>query len=388
MNKYDLIFLFLPAAVYFVSLYNVKLGYIILIPAFISAAFNLFSSYIFFIYSILTSAFIIYKVTRINRIDRSSLYSLIKTRDDLQLKLKELKEKAEALKDYEKKNQIIYSLIKIMSVITDTEHLRSVEKYINSYTQAQTSLIYYGDNVKVIYGKKVDVEDNGDVIKKDSFYAINIREKDKRIFSLVVHSSDHSGVDDIKDLVEELYSSFMKVYLFETSQNMSQNDGLTGLFRRAVFNEKLEQEIIKARNFKYSIGLMMIDIDHFKYINDTYGHQAGDEVLKEVAKLIKNNVYETDFVARYGGEEFAVIMPRAQIDGSFRKAEYIRNIISQHRVRVGLVDLKITVSCGIAYFPYDADDDFKLIEMADKALYFSKEHGRNRVTLYRDISNL
>ncbi len=384
MNSYDFIYLLLPIITYFVSTF--KSAYLLPILILISAFFINGSTPLFAIYSAVSSFLLIIRVRRF-KVDDSLVKAYKIRKSQLEEELAKLKVKAEDMKVYEKRNEIIYSLIKIMNLITDVSHLKSIERYINDYTSHQTSLIYYAnDGPQTIYGKSVEVPDDGkDVFISDSFYAINLREKDKRIFSVVVYSSDVADIDEVSDLVKEISSSLKKIHLFEMTENMSQKDGLTGLFRRGVFNEKLNEEIIRARNFKYTVGLMMIDIDHFKYINDTYGHQVGDEVLKEVSSVIKNSVYETDFVARYGGEEFAVIMPRAEIEGSTRKAEYIRNAVASHRIRAGLVDIKVTISCGIAYFPYDGEDEKTLVENADRALYFSKENGRNRVTLYSDI---
>ncbi len=385
MNSYDLIYLSLPILTYFIS--TVKLVYLLPVLILVSVFFINTSTPVFAVYSAVSSFLLIVRVRRRLKVDDSSVKAYQNTKIELEKNLARLKAKAESMKIYEKRNEIIYSVIKIMNLITDASHLKAIERYINDYTSHKTSLIYYTDEgPKIIYGKGVEVGDDGkDVFISDSFYAINLREKDKRIFSLVVYSSEKSDIDEVSDLVKEISSSLKKIYLFEMTENMSQKDGLTGLFRRGIFNEKLKEEIIRARNFKHTVGLMMIDIDHFKYINDTYGHQVGDEVLREVSSVIRNSVYETDFVARYGGEEFAVIMPRAEIEGSKRKAEYIRNAVASGRIRVGLVDIKVTISCGIAYFPYDGEDEKTLIENADKALYFSKENGRNRVTLYGDI---
>ncbi|MGC8867252.1 MAG: GGDEF domain-containing protein [Elusimicrobiales bacterium] len=388
MNSYDAIYLSLPLLIYLVSIYKIKLAYAFLVMIMFSVFFTQPSSYAFYLYSVISSFLLITRASRIFKIDESLIKTYNNKKIELEKKLAQLKEKAEGIKLYERRNEIIYSLIKVMNLITDTSNLKSIERYLNDYTGHETSLIYHSEEgLRIIYGRNVELPCNDkDIIISDSFYAVNVKEKGRRIFSLVVHSNDKSDIDEVNILVKELSSSLKKIHLFEMIENMSQRDGVTGLFRRGIFNEKLSEEIIKARNFKHTVGLMMIDIDNFKDINDTYGHQVGDEVIREIAGIIKNSVYETDFVARYGGEEFAVIMPRAEIEGSRRKAEYIRNTVSSSKIRAGLVDIKVTISCGIAYFPYDAVDEERLVENADKALYHSKENGKNRVTLYRDIS--
>jgi diguanylate cyclase (GGDEF)-like protein len=124
---------------------------------------------------------------------------------------------------------------------------------------------------------------------------------------------------------------------------------------------------------------MIADIDHFKRVNDTYGHQFGDAVLKKVGELLKDGVYETDFVGRYGGEEFGIVLPRADFEGVFRKAEALRMKIAGENFQHGFESVRITVSIGIAHFPRDGSDAQELFAKADAALYSAKEGGRNRV---------
>ncbi len=146
-----------------------------------------------------------------------------------------------------------------------------------------------------------------------------------------------------------------------------------------MLDEKIEEEIKRANSFKTTFAFMIADIDHFKEVNDRYGHQFGDFVLRRVGEILKNSVYETDFVGRYGGEEFGIILPRADCEGVLRKAEAIRSKIENEVFTIGFESVKITLSIGIAHFPRDAADAAQIIKMADDALYYAKEHGRNRV---------
>jgi two-component system cell cycle response regulator len=132
---------------------------------------------------------------------------------------------------------------------------------------------------------------------------------------------------------------------------------------------------------------MIIDLDRFKVINDTYGHQVGDDVLREVAKLVQENIRAGDSAARYGGEELAVILPETTGSGAFIVAERIRHAVAarpfanpQRNSRT--LPVRTTISTGIACFPSDADDSPALIMSADKALYRAKEEGRNRTIMY------
>lgn len=384
MNNYNLLYLISPIIIYLSTFTNMRVSYIILFLILISPIIFLKPN-IYYVYSIIASSYLVYLSKTDFKEIRDRLNELKKIKDENYKLLHELKKQAEEIKIFEKKNETIYSILNILSFITNIESLKSIQKYIDEYLGCETSLVFFTEeDMRFIYGKAVEIEKTDEKIHKtDKYTLINLRDKGKNIFGLVLHQNIE--IDNAIELMDEISASLKKVYLFEITENMSQRDGLTGLFRRGVFNEKLNEEIIKAKNFKHTLGLMLIDIDHFKNINDTYGHQVGDDVLKEVARIIKENVYETDFVARYGGEEFAIIMPRAQIDGSTRKAYYIKDAVASHKIRAGLVDIKVTISVGIAYYPYDALTPQELFEKADKALYFSKENGRNRITLYHDI---
>jgi diguanylate cyclase (GGDEF)-like protein len=178
---------------------------------------------------------------------------------------------------------------------------------------------------------------------------------------------------------QQVSFAFRRVRLFQEVESLSEIDGLTGVYRRGGFDERLKQEVVRARTFKTTFGLMLLDIDHFKRLNDRYGHPFGDQVLKRVGELLNASVYDTDFVARYGGEEFAVILPRAEAAGALRKAEAIRHAVEAEKFTLGFDTVQVTISIGVAQFPRDASAPEELVAQADAALYEAKEQGRNRV---------
>ncbi|MES2983957.1 MAG: diguanylate cyclase [Pseudomonadota bacterium] len=151
-------------------------------------------------------------------------------------------------------------------------------------------------------------------------------------------------------------------------------DGMTGLKNHRFFQECITQEYSRAKRYQSALSLIMLDVDHFKQFNDTFGHPAGDEVLKQVGKLLKKVARPSDCVARYGGEEFAIILPQTSLEGAIKTAERVRDTIRQanwpHRA--------ITVSIGISGLEKGAEDSAALIAQADKALYQSKTLGRDR----------
>jgi diguanylate cyclase (GGDEF)-like protein len=162
-------------------------------------------------------------------------------------------------------------------------------------------------------------------------------------------------------------------------------DGLTKLFIHRYFQGRLEEEMVRARRYHTACSLILFDIDHFKKFNDTYGHQQGDIVLIEVAKLVKQTVRETvDIPARYGGEEFAIILPETDAKGAHLVAERLRKTIEAYDFQGQEQALKVTVSLGISTFPDHASVKSVLIKKADMALYECKDRGRNCSFIYED----
>ncbi|MGV8079540.1 MAG: diguanylate cyclase [Syntrophales bacterium] len=158
---------------------------------------------------------------------------------------------------------------------------------------------------------------------------------------------------------------------------MAITDELTGLYIRRYFNVKLDSEFRRAKRYGHRLTLAMCDLDHFKSVNDSFGHQMGDKVLQSVAGLLKAHARESDIPARFGGEEFVVILPETNGEGGMIFGERIRNAVAGSKVEG--YPSQITISIGLATFPEDADSIQTLIRAADAALYEAKEKGRNRV---------
>ncbi|MEM9069039.1 MAG: GGDEF domain-containing protein [Myxococcota bacterium] len=175
-----------------------------------------------------------------------------------------------------------------------------------------------------------------------------------------------------------LSGSDMEAQYHETIYKMTIVDGLTGVNNKRFLIETLEREIPRARRHERPLTLVMFDIDHFKHINDTYGHLAGDYVLKEMAQLVKGRLRPDDVLGRYGGEEFAVVLPETDVRGGAAIAEELRAMCEGHPFMFEQERIQVTVSFGVAQI-YEGMDVLAFIKAADEKLYESKREGRNTV---------
>lgn len=171
-------------------------------------------------------------------------------------------------------------------------------------------------------------------------------------------------------------------------KNLAIIDELTGIYNRREFNLQLKNELERSGRYSHCFTLLLLDIDHFKKLNDTYGHQAGDEALQTIAALLKQEFRDLDRVARYGGEEFIVILPETSSSIAYAVAERIRQLISAYTLPInnGEQTINVTVSGGLATFPNDGESEEALIHNADRALYAAKGSGRNKIIIYSRLS--
>lgn len=175
-----------------------------------------------------------------------------------------------------------------------------------------------------------------------------------------------------------------KIRLFQETKRLSITDGLTGLFNSRHFYRYLDLEISRTKRYGSSFSLMLFDIDYFKKLNDTFGHQAGDEVLQELARILKSVSRETDVVVRYGGEEFVIILPNTSEEEAVALAERILQSVQETVITINAREkVKITVSGGVASFPQNASTAKGLLNAADSAMYAAKTAGRNTVVCYQ-----
>ena len=200
-----------------------------------------------------------------------------------------------------------------------------------------------------------------------------------RIDSASANRFSESDLQEVEVYVHLAGLALENSQLFAKVNAMATQDGLTGLATHRIFQEKLSEEILRAVRYRQRLSLMMVDIDHFKSVNDVHGHLAGDEVLRSVASVLREHSGSVDFPARYGGEEFCVILPQSDSVQTAERAENLRKAVESRSVAVSGADISVTVSIGCATVPEDAQISSQLIGRADERLYRAKAAGRNRV---------
>jgi two-component system, cell cycle response regulator len=188
----------------------------------------------------------------------------------------------------------------------------------------------------------------------------------------------------ISRLIMMLTASALSLALVSRSQrllHLATSDPLTGLFNRGYVDDRLAIELSRARRYKKLLILAVIDADRFKSLNDTYGHSAGDLVLRKIGEMLRGSFRQSDTVGRYGGEEFVVILPETDIETAQRKLETLRELVASTAVELVKrgEEVHVTISAGLASFPDDGNDPAKLFALADERMFQAKREGRNRV---------
>lgn len=201
----------------------------------------------------------------------------------------------------------------------------------------------------------------------------------KIVAILTIENLSGDELEKFGILAMELSLEINKVFLYETVEKTAITDSLTGLYVRRYFAERLDEELGRSARQGLKFSFLMLDIDDFKKVNDTYGHLVGDVVLKDIGRIIRENIREIDLACRYGGEEFAAMLPETSKEGAFVVAERIRKRTGEHIFRAYDERLRLTVSLGVAAYPEDSSNQPGLIEAADQALYKGKRSGKNVV---------
>lgn len=194
------------------------------------------------------------------------------------------------------------------------------------------------------------------------------------------NANDTQPLESVADIVA---TAIQNAHYIDRVKQLAYLDGLTGIFNRRFFELRIAEEIERARRFKSGLGVIMIDIDQFKRLNDEFGHLLGDEVLRQVSSLLSQQLRKIDVVCRYGGEEFAIVLSQTSQQHTLAVAEKLRRIVE--RWQFPGVPRAVTISAGTASYPEHGLTRDELVKAADAGLYAAKQGGRNRVCLAPDL---
>ncbi|MCL7970701.1 MAG: sensor domain-containing diguanylate cyclase [marine benthic group bacterium] len=242
-------------------------------------------------------------------------------------------------------------------VVDDIERLESAEEYIPGVPGARSEVA-------------VPLIADGHLIG-----VFNAESVQPRAFS-----EEH--IQTLTVIARQVAEVIRSAQLLETTHRLAVTDALTGLFNRRHFNQQLEDNVRRATRYDEPLALIFLDLDHFKFVNDKFGHQAGDRCLQALAETLRESVRDSDQIARIGGEEFAILLIRADRDLAVSIAERVRSRIDDLVLEEDApLPVDLTASLGLAFFREDGDDPKSLMRSADRALYMAKRLGRNRVVL-------
>jgi diguanylate cyclase (GGDEF)-like protein len=219
--------------------------------------------------------------------------------------------------------------------------------------------------------------------RAESLLALPLKARGQTLGALVLTGRrgtfDASALRVLGILANQGAAALLAHRMMEREKEQAVRDGLTDLYNRREFNKLLQKAVANADRQGGGFALLLFDIDHFKKLNDTYGHPAGDAAIRNTAQVLERHLRQGDHAARYGGEEFAAILPGADEGGALHLAERVRAAIESSRVVFDGARLGVTVSLGVAVWPADGKDQEALLAAADRALYAAKQAGRNRV---------
>ena len=280
-----------------------------------------------------------------------------------------------------------------LRLVRGVPNASNVPSEISSGNVLNLWAVKYGRPLLIARGHHLQADALLDVIRSGSALAVPLFVSNRVMGSMQLFSSRQNAFQRedaqllwILSLVSE--NLLTREYANEGLLRFAFTDYLTGLKTRGYFEQQLELEFKRAERRRQKFALLMIDIDHFKRLNDTFGHHVGDQILRDVSSILMKDMREVDTVARYGGEEFVIILPETTQTGALYVAQRLRRAVEQAKFFAGSPHeiQHLTISIGVAV--YDTDAQFKrdLIEFADAALYAAKHAGRNRVMAYSELA--
>ncbi len=220
----------------------------------------------------------------------------------------------------------------------------------------------------------------------DGFASFALKSKEKKLGFLIYKGVSDRDKDKFTILAHQFALAYLRIKLYKEIETLAITDALTGAYTRRYFLERFEEELKRSQLRKSKMSFLLVDADHFKKINDQYGHLTGDEVLRQLAAVLKESVREIDIVGRYGGEEFCVVLPDTDAQGAAFVAERIRKTMESKKIRAYDATLRVTISLGVASYPSDGKTAEELIDKADWALYRAKSAGRNCIIVFGEYN--
>jgi len=267
----------------------------------------------------------------------------------------------------------------ILGYILETDSDETLIRKVNELRASEGSVAYH-TLFKLLAGIHIPMEESDEHWEKTVGHRQKMMQLLGREIDLTTALSDYLQTStkflDRPRLIEARF--------YENVFHESIHDKLTGLFNRPYFDEAYNQQISLARRYHNDFAILFLDIDNFKDINDTYGHLAGDEALKEIAKVISTHKRDSDVAARYGGEEFVLLLTQTDNISGFIFAERLRLVIENLNIYYQDQCIKLTISGGIASFPFNSQNPEQLLQMADNAVYLSKGAGKNRISHFKE----
>lgn len=222
---------------------------------------------------------------------------------------------------------------------------------------------------------------------KEGYYLFTIKEKNKRIGCFALKGVNKDDYEKINILGNQFALALRRIDLYQELERVAITDSLTELNTRRHIFDRLREEFDRSKARKINLSFLMIDVDFFKRYNDKYGHITGDQILREIGFIIRDNIREIDIAGRYGGEEFCVILPDTNGDGAKYAAERIRQAAEKAVIKAYDAKVGVTVSIGVSTYPDHAKNIDELMDKADWALYRAKKLGRNRICAFGQYSD-
>ncbi len=292
-----------------------------------------------------------------------------------------------AFKD-EKKAFEVAAVQTIDRELTGKSFVADMTPILDGLAENQLSAINQitASQVKILYPALYHLYEPDKLFKYTAIISLRTKIEEVGVVVLYMNNMLNERISIILDtLINQIATSLYNSILFNKLQKLAITDGLTGLHNHRHFQEHIETEVKEALRYNKPLTMLMLDIDHFKKINDTYGHPQGDSLLKKISEIIMQTIRDVDYAARYGGEEFCVVLPNTDGKGAYKIAERLRKKIEALHINYDNRDIRFTISIGISGIPEDAANKSEIISHADGALYRSKENGRNQTTIYGNI---